>query len=183
MEEANLRGLPIRMLSEVQPFLLIGSNQSHLITPTEPVWWGGPAAPATVHTLLGWTLQGPIMSTNLHGSNSGWTFNNHGSWILFAVGRDKGINTLPSFSVNIDSWNYNTWQELLDFTAQELCTNLAPGISPEAEDYCLILKWVQQESFSEYHKCLGTGKFIRPGSWLVMTTSFIILDRNDCLLK
>lgn len=54
------RNLPIQMLTEVQPLLLIGSDQPHLITPTEPVRCGGPAALAAVHTHLGWMLQGPI---------------------------------------------------------------------------------------------------------------------------
>ncbi|KAK3541683.1 hypothetical protein QTP86_000569 [Hemibagrus guttatus] len=58
----HLRGLPIRTLTDVQPLLLIGSDQPHLTTPTEPVRWGGPGAPAAVHTRLGWTLQGPIPS-------------------------------------------------------------------------------------------------------------------------
>ncbi|KAK3560877.1 hypothetical protein QTP86_022921 [Hemibagrus guttatus] len=56
----HLRGLPIRTLTDVQPLLLIGSDQPHLITPTEPVRWGGPGTPAAVHTRLGWTIQGPI---------------------------------------------------------------------------------------------------------------------------
>ncbi|KAK3553790.1 hypothetical protein QTP70_012164 [Hemibagrus guttatus] len=56
----HLRGLPIRTLTDVQLLLLIGSDQPHLITPTEPVRWGGPGTPAAVHTRLGWTLQGPI---------------------------------------------------------------------------------------------------------------------------
>ncbi|KAL0153282.1 hypothetical protein M9458_051409 [Cirrhinus mrigala] len=58
----HLRGLPIRTLTDVQPLLLIGSDQPHLITPTEPIRWGGRGAPAAVHTRLGWTLQGPIPS-------------------------------------------------------------------------------------------------------------------------
>ncbi|KAK3517614.1 hypothetical protein QTP70_013100 [Hemibagrus guttatus] len=62
----HLRGLPIRTFMDVQPLLLIGSDQPHLITPTEPVRWSGPGAPAAVHTRLGWTLQGPIPSM-------GWT--------------------------------------------------------------------------------------------------------------
>ncbi|KAK3542977.1 hypothetical protein QTP70_008513 [Hemibagrus guttatus] len=62
----HLRGLPIHTLADVQPSLLIGSDQPHLITPTEPVRWGGPGTPAAVHTCLGWTLQGPIPSM-------GWT--------------------------------------------------------------------------------------------------------------
>ncbi|KAL0161393.1 hypothetical protein M9458_045118 [Cirrhinus mrigala] len=58
----HLRGLPIRSLTDVQPLLLIGSDQPHLITPTEPVQWGGPGAPVAVRTRLGWTLQGPVLS-------------------------------------------------------------------------------------------------------------------------
>ncbi|KAL0151370.1 hypothetical protein M9458_053364 [Cirrhinus mrigala] len=58
----HLRGLPIRSLTDVQPLLLIGSDQPHLITPTEPVRWGGPGAPVAVRTRLGWTLQGPVSS-------------------------------------------------------------------------------------------------------------------------
>ncbi|XP_067260302.1 uncharacterized protein [Chanodichthys erythropterus] len=58
----HLRGLPIRALADVQPLLLIGSDQPHLITPTEPVRWGGSGAPVAVHTRLGWTLQGPVPS-------------------------------------------------------------------------------------------------------------------------
>ncbi len=56
----HLRGLPIRTLTEVQPLLLIGSDQPHLITPTEPVQWGVPRAPVAVRTRLGWTHQGPF---------------------------------------------------------------------------------------------------------------------------
>ncbi len=58
----HLRGLPIRTLTEVQALLLIGSDQPHLITPTEPVRWGGPGAPVAVRTRLGWTVQGPVPS-------------------------------------------------------------------------------------------------------------------------
>lgn len=56
----NLRGLPIPALKEAKPWLLLGSDQAHLITPVEPVRLGPPGGPAAVHTRLGWTLQGPI---------------------------------------------------------------------------------------------------------------------------
>ncbi|KAF7656543.1 hypothetical protein LDENG_00039930 [Lucifuga dentata] len=59
----HLRGLPVMPLKDVQPLLLIGSDQPHLITPTEPVRLGPPGGPATVHTRLGWTLQGPAQFT------------------------------------------------------------------------------------------------------------------------
>lgn len=59
----------------------------------------------------------------------------------------------------------------MDITTQKLHSNLAPGTSPEAEDYrqaeVLILKWVQQESFPEDHKRLETGKSVRSGSRIV----------------
>ncbi len=51
----HLRGLPIRTLTDVQPLLLIGSDQPHLITLNEPVRWGGRGVPTAVHTRLGWT--------------------------------------------------------------------------------------------------------------------------------
>ncbi|XP_077351805.1 uncharacterized protein LOC144001182 [Festucalex cinctus] len=55
----HLRGIPVPNLREVQPLLLIGSDQPHLLTPIEPVRLGPPGSPAAVHTRLGWTLQGP----------------------------------------------------------------------------------------------------------------------------
>lgn len=58
----HLRGLPIPALKDAKPSLLIGSDQSHLITPIEPVRLGSPGGPAAVHTRLGWTLQGPVRS-------------------------------------------------------------------------------------------------------------------------
>lgn len=59
----------------------------------------------------------------------------------------------------------------MDVTVQELRVNLAPGTSPEAEDYRQaefhILKQVQQESFPEDYKLLETGKTVKSGSRLV----------------
>lgn len=55
----HLIGLPITPLNNVQPLLLIGSDQPHLITPIGPVRLGPPGGPAAVHTRLGWALQGP----------------------------------------------------------------------------------------------------------------------------
>ncbi|XP_023818591.1 uncharacterized protein LOC111948691 [Oryzias latipes] len=60
---SHLRGLPIPALRDAEPFLLIGSDQPHLITPIEPVRLGPPGSPAAVHTRLGWTLQGPVHLT------------------------------------------------------------------------------------------------------------------------
>ncbi|XDV26786.1 hypothetical protein PO909_030419 [Leuciscus waleckii] len=82
-----------------------------------------------------------------------------------------GISTFPPSSGNTDGWNYHTWQELLDVTAQELQTTLSPGTSPQAEDYhqaeLHILKRVQQESFPEDYKLLGSGKSVRSKSRLI----------------
>ena len=58
----HLRGLPIPALKDARPSLLLGSDQSHLITPVEPVRLGPPGGPAAVHTRLGWALQGPVRS-------------------------------------------------------------------------------------------------------------------------
>lgn len=58
----HLRSLPIPALKDAKPSLLLGSDQSHLITPVEPVRFGSPGGPAAVHTRLGWTLQGPVRS-------------------------------------------------------------------------------------------------------------------------
>lgn len=58
----HLRGLPLPALKDARPSLLLGSDQSHLITPVEPVRLGPPGGPAAVHTRLGWTLQGPVRS-------------------------------------------------------------------------------------------------------------------------
>lgn len=55
----NLRGVPVRGFSRVQPMLLIGSDHPHLITPVCPVLRGPQGSPVTVCTLLGWTIQGP----------------------------------------------------------------------------------------------------------------------------
>lgn len=54
--------LSIPALKDAKPSLLLGSDQSHLITPVEPVRRGPPGGPAAVHTHLGWTLQGPVCS-------------------------------------------------------------------------------------------------------------------------
>ncbi|KAK3544493.1 hypothetical protein QTP86_013149 [Hemibagrus guttatus] len=80
----HLRGLPIRTFMDVQPLLLIGSDQPHLITPTEPVRWRGPGRtsrsshtprmdPPGTHTFYGLDSCGTAMSANLNGSNSGRT--------------------------------------------------------------------------------------------------------------
>ena len=55
----HLRGLPLESFDGVSPLLLIGSDQTHLIPPIEPVRSGPPGGPAAIKTNLGWTLQGP----------------------------------------------------------------------------------------------------------------------------
>ncbi len=54
----HLRGLPLPSFSKVQPLLLIGADNSHLITPTKKVCSGPPGTSVAIHTQLGWTLQG-----------------------------------------------------------------------------------------------------------------------------
>ncbi|XP_021324376.1 uncharacterized protein [Danio rerio] len=55
----HLRGVPIPPLHKACPLLLIGSDHTELITPTEPVLLGPPGGPAAIRTRLGWALQGP----------------------------------------------------------------------------------------------------------------------------
>ncbi|KAK7938318.1 hypothetical protein WMY93_001644 [Mugilogobius chulae] len=55
----HLKDIPLPIIKDAQPLLLIGSDYPHLITPVEPVRLGPPGGPAAVHTRLGWTLQGP----------------------------------------------------------------------------------------------------------------------------
>lgn len=55
----HLQGLPLHSFSKVQPLLLIGADNSHLITPTKRVCSGPPGTPAALHTQPVWTLQGP----------------------------------------------------------------------------------------------------------------------------
>lgn len=61
----HLHDVPLETFSNVQPEILIGTDNPHLITPIEPVRLGPRKAPAAVNTRLGWALQGP---TSLPGS-------------------------------------------------------------------------------------------------------------------
>eukprot|EP00064_Thunnus_orientalis_P016010 superscaffoldBa00003085_g16073 len=47
------------MQARAHPLLLVGSDHANLITAPEPVRLGPAGGPATVHTQLGWALQGP----------------------------------------------------------------------------------------------------------------------------
>lgn len=62
----HLRGLPLEPFDRVSPLLLIGADQPHLITPTEPVRLGPPGGPVAIRTRLGWTLQGPARGLPHH---------------------------------------------------------------------------------------------------------------------
>ncbi len=55
----HLRQLPLIQLNKVKPLLFLGADQTHLITPKQPVKLGPPGAPVEIKTRLGWTLQGP----------------------------------------------------------------------------------------------------------------------------
>ncbi|KAK7878202.1 hypothetical protein WMY93_034382, partial [Mugilogobius chulae] len=59
----HLRDLPLPVVCNAEPLLLIGSDQPHLVTPVEPVRLGPALSPVAVHTRLGWTLQGPVHLT------------------------------------------------------------------------------------------------------------------------
>lgn len=56
----HLKDLPLQVFEKVCPLLLIGADNTHLITPIEPVRLGPPGGPAAIKTKLGWTLQGPV---------------------------------------------------------------------------------------------------------------------------
>lgn len=55
----HLRDIPLQSFTKVQPLLLIGSDYPQLITPNCPIRMGPLGSPIAVHTLLGWTVQGP----------------------------------------------------------------------------------------------------------------------------
>ncbi|KAL0186475.1 hypothetical protein M9458_018145, partial [Cirrhinus mrigala] len=56
----HLRNLPLQSFEGVRPVLLIGADNTHLITPISPVRLGPSGGPAAIQTRLGWTLQGPV---------------------------------------------------------------------------------------------------------------------------
>lgn len=55
----HLAGLPLQSFKKAKPLILVGADQTHMITPIEPVRLGPPGGPAAIRTKLGWTLQGP----------------------------------------------------------------------------------------------------------------------------
>lgn len=55
----HLRGIPIQPFNNVQPLVLIGADNTHLIVGKEPVRLSSSGGPAAVRTELGWVLQGP----------------------------------------------------------------------------------------------------------------------------
>ncbi|XP_048030832.1 uncharacterized protein LOC125266231 [Megalobrama amblycephala] len=63
----HLKDLPLQAFERVSPSLLIGADNTHLITPIAPVRIGPLGGPAAIKTKLGWTLQGPakILETQL----------------------------------------------------------------------------------------------------------------------
>ncbi len=64
----HLCQLPLKQLNKVKPLLLLGADQTHLITPTQPVKLGPPGAPVAIKTRLGWTLQGPARDLTISSS-------------------------------------------------------------------------------------------------------------------
>ncbi|KAK7933404.1 hypothetical protein WMY93_004300 [Mugilogobius chulae] len=61
---SHLSEVPFKAFKDVQPMLLIGSDNAHLITPLSPVKAGPLGTPVAVNTKLGWAIQGP--ATFLH---------------------------------------------------------------------------------------------------------------------
>lgn len=55
----HLKSLPLPLIDQAQPLLLIGSDMPHLLTPVQPVCTGSSHGPIAICTRLGWTLQGP----------------------------------------------------------------------------------------------------------------------------
>ncbi|KAL7880314.1 hypothetical protein SRHO_G00025680 [Serrasalmus rhombeus] len=55
---AHLRGIPLQSFHNARPLVLIGSDNVHLITATEPVRRGHQSGPIAIRTALGWALQG-----------------------------------------------------------------------------------------------------------------------------
>ncbi|XP_016138710.1 uncharacterized protein [Sinocyclocheilus grahami] len=55
----HLAGLPLQCFEKAKPLILVGADQTHMISPIEPVRLGPRGGPAAIRTKLGWTLQGP----------------------------------------------------------------------------------------------------------------------------
>lgn len=58
----HLKKLPLPPITGATPTLLIGSDNSHLITPISVIDSGPSECPTAIETRLGWSLQGPIYS-------------------------------------------------------------------------------------------------------------------------
>lgn len=58
----HLQKAQIEGFNQVQPLVLIGSDNAHLITPVRPVLRGSSKGPVAVCTKLGWAIQGPASS-------------------------------------------------------------------------------------------------------------------------
>lgn len=55
----HLRGIPLQSYKNVQPLLLIGSDNSTRFTAVKTVHVDSKVGPVAVYTKLGWALQGP----------------------------------------------------------------------------------------------------------------------------
>nr|XP_054592608.1 uncharacterized protein LOC107395320 [Nothobranchius furzeri]XP_054592609.1 uncharacterized protein LOC107395320 [Nothobranchius furzeri] len=58
----HLQKVQIKGFNQVQPLVLLGSDNAHLITPVRPVLRGSSKGPVAVCTKLGWAIQGPASS-------------------------------------------------------------------------------------------------------------------------
>ncbi|KAG1926322.1 guanine nucleotide-binding protein G(I)/G(S)/G(O) subunit gamma-2 [Pimephales promelas] len=96
-----------------------------------------------------------------------------------------GVAITSPVSISKDDKVYQTWQELLDATAQEILGQTPSNSLPNAEEYkqaeIVILQRAQQQSFPEDYKLLAAGKPVSPGSRLL--TLAPELDKSTDLIR
>ncbi|XP_038071933.1 uncharacterized protein LOC119740637 [Patiria miniata] len=61
----HLRHLPLPVINQASPMLLLGADQTDLIIPQCPIRSGPRGAAVAIYTRLGWTLQGPTGNHDL----------------------------------------------------------------------------------------------------------------------
>ncbi|XP_034095661.1 uncharacterized protein LOC117562007 [Gymnodraco acuticeps] len=99
----HLRDIPLPSFNKVKPMLLIGSDNTHLIIPKQPVRTGPTGCPVAVCTALGWTIQGPA---SFHQQSAGESNCLHSSFLSPSeelhqnVEKQWQLDTLPFRSIN-----------------------------------------------------------------------------------
>ncbi|KAJ8359096.1 hypothetical protein SKAU_G00156210 [Synaphobranchus kaupii] len=96
-----------------------------------------------------------------------------------------GVTVTSPTSTSMDDKVYNTWQELMDATAQELNGQTPASSPPTAEEYqqaeMIVLQRAQQQSFPEDYKRLKAGKSVSSGSRLLTLAPEI--DKSSDLMR